>query len=542
MSHAGQARNFESTLRGLAERGHEVHMGYERAEKKNLPGHRDLAERLVQEYPEIACDVCPRPAKDDWSWVAARLRAAVDYMRYLEPEFDNAPKLRARAERFAPERVKKRVRGMSGAMRRVFRSALVRGDISAPVSDAVTAYIRARDPDVVLVTPLLEPGTLQVEFLRAANRLGIPTCLCVASWDNLTNKGIIHEQPDAVTVWNDRQREEAARLHGVDAENVIVTGAIAYDHWFDWEPARSRGEFTAAVGLDPAKPFVLYVGSSGFIAPDEATFLVDWLRGLDAAGLDDVRVLARPHPSNPLVGDSPAQKELARFENVRLYPPAGANPTNVALRRDYFDSIYYCSAVAGVNTSAFLESAIVGRPVFTVLTDALRETQEGMLHFHHLLNAGGGLLHTSETWEDHADQLRDALAAAHPDECVSEKSRRFTEAFIRPYGLDEPATPRMLDAIEEVANGKRVRARRRALGGRLVARVARRSLEGGVAEQRAAKHVRNAATKPVKSKGPKAEKLKKPKAAGKPRQPKIKVPKDERRPEEPKPTKAGKQQ
>src|SRR5918911_248558 len=79
-------------------------------------------------------------------------------------------------------------------------------------------------PGAVRFTPLLEPGSVQVEFERAANRMGIPTCLCVASWDNLTNKGLIHELPDLVTVWNEPQREEAVRLHGVPEERIVITG------------------------------------------------------------------------------------------------------------------------------------------------------------------------------------------------------------------------------------------------------------------------------------------------------------------------------
>src|SRR5919106_424818 len=94
MSHAGQARNFESTLRGLAERGHEVHMAYDRLDKKNLPGVSDLANALVAEYPLLTSGGHPQPRKDDWGWIASRLRLALDYMRYLQPEFKDAPKLR----------------------------------------------------------------------------------------------------------------------------------------------------------------------------------------------------------------------------------------------------------------------------------------------------------------------------------------------------------------------------------------------------------------------------------------------------------------
>jgi hypothetical protein len=479
MSHAGQVRNFESTLRGLAGRGHQIHLAFERQEKKNLPGLHDLAGALVSQYAGITTGEAPRAPKYDWSLVSSRLRASVDYTRYLGPEYAEAPKLRRRAERFAPARVEERYRRLSRPGRAVMRGGLRLAERATPISESITGYLREREPDVVLVTPLLEPGSLQVEFLRAANHLGIPTCFCVASWDNLTTKGLIHELPDAMMVWNEHQVKEAIDLHHVPAERIVVTGAVPYDHWFGWTPSRGRAEFAAATGLDPARPFVLYVGSSGFIAPDEAAYIIEWVQELERQGLHGVQVLARPHPVNPLRGDKPSQVALERLENVHLYPPAGANPTNAQARADYFDSMYYCSAVAGVNTTAFLEAGIVGRPVFTVLADRYDETQRGVLHFQHLLNAGGGLLHTSETYSEHAADLRKALAAQHPEECVSGRSRSFTEAFIRPYGLDEPATPRMLAAIEEVAD--REKRPRRVVSmnplGRMLSRAARRQID-----------------------------------------------------------------
>ena len=484
MSHAGQARNFESTLRGLAERGHAVHIAYDRMEKKNLPGVSDLADALVEEYELVTSDAHPKLAKREWSVVASRLRAALDSMRYLGPEFRDAPKLRRRAEKFAPPWFGKILESTPAALHGPLRDAVSRAEQSRPVDATVVQYLREQDPDVVLVTPFLEPGSFQVEFVRGANRMGIPTCLCVASWDNLTNKGLIHELPDAVTVWNEAQRDEAVRFHAVPAERVVVTGAVAYDHWFEWKPSRGRDEFAAAVGLDPTRPFVLYAGSSGFIAPDEASFIVEWVRELARNGLAEMQVLARPHPSNPLVGEGASQAELASLRSVVLYPPAGANPTNVESRRDYFDSLYHCSAVVGVNTSAFLESAIVGRPVFPVPSDRGRETQHGMLHYHHLLNAGGGLLHIAHSWAEHAVLLRDALAKPHPEGCVSERSRRFTEAFLRPYGLDEPATPRMLAAIEALADRASAKAPapapvRAGIVGGAIARAARLAVRAG---------------------------------------------------------------
>ena len=305
--------------------------------------------------------------------------------------------------------------------------------------------------------------------------MGVATCLCVHSWDNLTNKGLIHELPDAVTVWNEMQRDEAVDLHHVPRERIVITGGSPYDHWFGWKPSRSREEFAASVGLDPELPFVAYLGSSGFIAPDEAGFIIEWMRELRAQGLGDIRVLARPHPTNPLAGARGSQRELAMLENVKVYPPAGANPTDEQSRNDYFDSLYYCHAATGVNTTAFLEAAIIGRPVLTVRAPSVEGAQDGMLHFHHLLNAGGGLLHAADTYEKHAADLNAALAVPHPEGCVSERSVKFTEAFIRPHGLDHPATPELIKTIEELPGPTSGKGFRRTLTGTILADAAQRA-------------------------------------------------------------------
>lgn len=496
MSHAGATRNFESTLRGLADRGHEIHLAFERMQKRSLPGLWDLANSLLDEYPLMTAGEAPKPTAGDEHLISSRMRSSLDYMRYLGPEFSEAPKLQQRAEGWTSPRVRRMATGFPGksSMRFAFR----RAERSIPVSQPVRDYLSEHQPDVVLVTPLLEPRSVQVEYLRAAHEMNIPTCLCVHSWDNLTNKGLVHEVPHAITVWNEMQREEAVTMHRVPADRVVVTGATAYDHWFGWEPSRTREEFADTVGLDPERPFVLYVGSSGFIAPGEADFVVEWMSELRNHGLDDVQVLARPHPTNPMLGSEPSHAALADLDSVHLYPPAGANPTDADSRQDYFDSLYYCSAVTGVNTSAFLEAAILGRPVLTVRAPRYENTQKGMVHFEHLLTAGGGLLHHASTYEEHASQLRDALAARHPVGCVSDRSVNFTEAFIRPFGLDEPATARMVETIEGLPEREAARNLGPTLTGKALLRATRAAL--GRSRRRAQKtKLRNGLAKASKN-------------------------------------------
>ena len=49
---------------------------------------------------------------------------------------------------------------------------------------------------------------------------------------------------------------------------MLSTGAQCFDHWFNWEP-RPREEFCARVGLDPAKPYVVYLGGGFDVGEEE---------------------------------------------------------------------------------------------------------------------------------------------------------------------------------------------------------------------------------------------------------------------------------
>jgi len=102
--------------------------------------------------------------------------------------------------------------------------------------------------------------------------------------------------------------------------------------------------------------------------------------------------------------------------------------------------------VVGVNTSALIESAIVGRPVLTQLAAEFRETQGGTLHFAYL--AEGGPLRVAESFDEHAAQLVAALAGEDGGETGTDA---FLRSFVRPHGLTEPATPRLVAAIEALA-------------------------------------------------------------------------------------------
>ncbi len=432
-------RNFESVLRELAARGHQLHLAVEQDESL---GGTKLVQALVDEFPNVTAGLLPDRPEDDWTWTATRLRLGLDYLRYQHPAFDRAYKLRERSRGRTPGAfvtLGDAVHAAGGWARRGAETLLRRLERAIPDTPSIRAFVEAQKPDLMLLTPLIDLGSSQIEYLRAARALGIPTALCVWSWDHLSSKALIRECPDRVLVWNETQKREAIELHRVPAERVVVTGAQCFDHWFDRTASRTREQLCGQLGLDAGRPFVLWVCSALIhgSAP-EAPFVVEWIRRLRASGdpaLRDVGILVRPHPSRTAEWESIDTRGL----NVVVW---GGNPVDESARADYFDSIFHSAAVVGLNTSAFIEAGIVGRPVLTIVVPEFEENQHGTVHFDYLVNAGGGLVTVADGFDAHLAQLAAALASPHAG------VKPFVRHFVRPLGLDRAATPIFTGAVE----------------------------------------------------------------------------------------------
>ena len=460
LRHTGYADVYESLVHELADRGHTVHVGYVWVHSGGL---RTL-DRLAA-HPRITHGIVPvRGPVNGWASVAWLARALGDLARFSHPRFANSPVLRHRMA----AKVEAYLRGASGfdpvtrrlGQRRAryfhartdaaFSERAVRVsarlETGIPTSRRVTSFIRAQAPDIVLASPLVDLASPLVEYLKAARQLGIRTGICVASWDNLTSKGLLRFVPERVFVWNETQRREASELHGMPADRIVATGAARFDSWFARRPSTSREQFVHKLGLDPERPYLLYLCSSRFIAPDEVAAATRWIEALRAAHDDRLRhagIVVRPYPKR--VADW-RETDLSRFGNVILWPRAGSAFDSAEAEADFYDSIAHCAAVVGVNTSAMIEAAIIGKSVYTWLAPEF--AQEGTIHFHYLLHEHGGFLHVAASLDEHLAQLAERLAGGAAE---ADQTRRFVEAFVRPGGSDRSATAIYADAVEGVA-------------------------------------------------------------------------------------------
>lgn len=442
-------RFYDSAIEEFAARGHVVTIAINNTSIKKRGGMEGLnayAGRMQM------LGVVPQH-EGMWGEIAYGLRGVMDFVRYFHPRFAAAPALRARIKRkVLPVAYHwlDRVPRLPPAGVRAIEHALGVAESAIPVCQPLVDFLRAQEPDVVLVSPLIDAASELVEVIKAARVCGIRTAVCVASWDNLTNKGLLRIEPDLVVVWNEAQKREAHEYHYIPAGKIATTGAQLFDRWFVKQVTRDRAAFCARVGLPDTRPFLLFTGSSSFISESraEVTFVRRWIAALRSSAdptLRDINVLVRPHPYNCHAWDP---DPLADLPGAVFFPRRGYNPIDAGNRTDFFDSIYHSAAVVGINTSAMIEAAIIGRPVFSLLAAEFTGTQEGSIHFHHLLPENGGCVRIASTVEEHVHQLSGRL---RDPEGARAETQRFVAGFIRPYGIDRPASPIFVDTIERLA-------------------------------------------------------------------------------------------
>ena len=186
-------RNFEGIVRGLAEQGHKVFITTSPRDRKVPAELRSLARSLEECHPGVSFGITYE--RNDWWAPASRFTRNIgNLLHYRRRNYEDCPALTERVERRAGRvattllpRSLSRVPFVVGGLSRVVRFL----DAGIPADRNIIHELTTTRPDALIVSPVVDLETEQLEWLRAARAVGVPTCLPVASWDNLTNKGRI---------------------------------------------------------------------------------------------------------------------------------------------------------------------------------------------------------------------------------------------------------------------------------------------------------------------------------------------------------------
>ncbi|MBI4665116.1 MAG: hypothetical protein HY751_01765 [Nitrospinae bacterium] len=441
--------NYRRVAESLCAGGHNVvfHLEYVEKPWANLT-ERPLAD-LKDKYPDRFgySDIIRR--NGFWRKALFTKREMANYGGYLRKENPIATSnyTRERAEAKMPPRARQAL-SIAPIRKLAFSkagwAAMDFVENVAPLEKRVMDYLRREKPDLVVASPYIFPHSEQIDYIKCAKALNIPTVVGIASWDNLTTKGLFQVYPDSVFVWNQPQVEELKNIHGVSPEQAFTTGAPSLDIWFELTPKLSYEEFCRESGVDPGKDYIVYLCSSKSIIKREDEFIRKLAESLKARmGDNSPVILARPHPEHTEVWND------NHIPGVAVYPSRYDAYYDREAKGIFYHTLYHGKCVMGINTTAIIEAAIVSRPCISVTAPEYADTHTGSSHFHHLLNAG--FIDVASGFESAVELVAGAIAGKDGRKTAR---RDFVGSFVRPWGLETPASAIMAHALINLAEGK----------------------------------------------------------------------------------------
>jgi hypothetical protein len=253
-----------------------------------------------------------------------------------------------------------------------------------------------------------------------ARRTGTKLVGMVKTWDNLSSKGLLLVKPDILIVPNRVVFHDAVTIGDMPKGRVFDGGCPQYDDYHDPAAQMSREETCAKIGIDPAKPFLLYCmgGVMNQDDPSEHVAMLD--AAIEDGRLPPATVLLRAHPKYDVrvlkldklkhvvfqqpgqkVGDMVGELELSA-EDIKLM----------------LNMLRHADVEYNTGSTMTLESAIFDKPVVVVGFDGYTDrpyyqsVKQGLdvTHYRIVLASGGVTRANSEA------ELIEATKAylAHP--------------------------------------------------------------------------------------------------------------------------------
>lgn len=437
---------IDDVIRRLLQRGHDVRLilGME----KKITISDDALQKSINELPGLVVE--PLRTRKFLKRFTRDLRELLNYAHVLKNEEIRRWDV-AKWSRFLPPVLWRLANSSRG--KRLLKTPRVRSwlrviEQKIPSDGGIRKHIQKHQPDIVIVMPLINPNSKENEYLRAAQSLGIPVVYSMVSWDNISSKGTFHGLPDHSIVWNEPLAEELTHLHGIPRRTIHITGAPRFEQLLSKTNGHlvSRSEFCKQAGLNANKPYILYVGSTFLVNAEYKKDLNEGAIILEiAAAMEknphtkNFNILVRPHPANSSFVESLLGQGR---NNIFVYPRSGELPDTEEKRARYYNSIYHSIAVAGVNTTAFLESSALDKPCITVQTPEFGETQM-LPHFHHLVEAD--FLEIAHSAQGLAEIVRKISTGV---DSRSAQRREFVRNFLRPRGIS--AVDAYIETIEKI--------------------------------------------------------------------------------------------
>lgn len=297
--------------------------------------------------------------------------------------------------------------------------------------------------------------------LRVAHAMGIPTAGFIFSWDNLTSRSRIFVPYDDFLVWHRGMKGQLLSIYPqVRESRVHITGTPQFDFHLRGDLELSREELCRRIGIDPARPYVLYTTGISNHFYEEHLHVEAVIRHLEELRLD-----ARPQlvVRTYVKGTSPEMLALSRRQIPDVvFPPVLWEPkwqTPLFEDLEIYSNLLRHAAV-GINAASTvsLELLLFDKPIINLDFDPPGSDLPWCMGFsrhihfdHYLPVARSGAVMVARCDDDMRRMLHRGLT--RPGE-LREARRLFLEETFGPT-LDGRCGRRVAETLLDLARGSR---------------------------------------------------------------------------------------
>jgi len=290
--------------------------------------------------------------------------------------------------------------------------------------------------------------------IHAARRLGIKTATFLFSWDNLTSQGRILPYHDFYLVWNDQIKKDLLQIYKKIRESqVYVTGTPQFDFHFNKGIFSSRAQYAELIGVDPARPIILYTTGMLNLMPDE-DIIVERLGDICQQIESKPQLVVRVYPKD-LSGRFDVLKGRRKdivfpeiiWEHNFLTP-------DVKDLGFYSNMLFHCELGVNVASTVSLELCIFDKPVINIGynpfgVDISPKNFAAYYQWEHYKPiTDSGAVDIAYREEEMEGLIRSALE--YP-ELKSNARKKLVENFFGPY-LDGKSGERIAKVLLEIAS------------------------------------------------------------------------------------------
>ena len=454
LGHQGLVRHFNSAIIAFSEKGHTVNVIIDNAKLVQKYESLDVIDEwqkygiiILKDFPSLLISF---PKSDLTALWRRSLNSLYHYLFYFKTEHPSKT-LAYRNIKGMPKLVRwsmvflTKLRPLS----KLVDKKLTKKENNRTISTDLLTRLTSLNPDLIITLPLVWQNIRDCDLILAAKMKKIPVVSYVPSWDNFSTKGRIITKPDKIFTWNESLKLDAVKIHSCRNSEVEVVGAIVFDGLFEWKKT-----FKTQVLRDERlrADYVLYVCSSNSIIEgeigerDESQLILKTALALkNSKRSKPIKLFIRSHP----LGKLPDLREKAKklgcsYIIEELHQGLTFEREG---REDFYEQLAYSKAVIGLNTSAFMEAAILNKICIST-ADLLEKPKKTFGHLKHLRESKFiKFPHSVAEISNFFDEKENIL-----NENYKTLATNFVKKFIRPNGIEDSASNQLVKSAENLLN------------------------------------------------------------------------------------------